>query len=188
MMFSSLYFCLVMLVSLLPSIMAQTLTCSNTTQALCNGTYPHDNVPHTQQDCTIPIFSSANLPSCDNDDPLMSIYWFSYDAVCKMNQTRSTIFAVVFTDGTHRCLTNPDSHITYESCQRDYSFSRKTMTIHNITNTTQQKYICFLSNTGALMNYTSTKIYSITALGKFPSYSFIEKRLSCVKDITDISE
>lgn len=177
-MFSSLHFYLTIFSSLLPSFMTQTFACSNTTQTLCDGTYPYDNASHTQYECTTPIFSPVNLTSCDNGDPSMFLFWFWYDAVCQFNDTRYTAFAVVRPEGTHNCQNNSKSHVTYESCERDYSFSRQTITIHNISSTTQQKYICFLSISGAQMNYSSAKFYSVTALGKYLSYYFIEQDLA----------
>ena len=163
--------------SLLPNIMAQMSNCSNTNQTICDGTFVRDNTYHTEYDCSTPIYSSIELTSCYNGDPNMAVYWFWYDDVCDFNDTRYTIFAFVGTDGIHRCENRSKLYITYEVCERDYSFEKQRMTIKNITNLTQQKYICLLSSNRALMNYTSARIYSITVLGEFLSFSSIEKDL-----------
>lgn len=162
-----LYFFSTIFFSLLPNIMTQTSSCLNTNQTICNGTFRYDNAYHTQYECSTQIYSSFELPSCYNGDPTMSVYWFWYDDVCKFNDTIDTIFAVVPIDGTRVCQDSPKLHITYESCERDYDFQRETMTIKNITNLTQQKYICFLSTNRVPMNFTSGRIYSINVLGEF---------------------
>ena len=158
---------LVIFISLLPSTTAQTQLsdCQNTSQVICNGNFPKDTANRTLYECTTNQFSSVNLNSCDNGDPGMTIFWFWYDDVCRYNTILNVPFATVSTTGESTCRNRSTLNITYDMCHNEYIFTRGNMMIRNITTLTPQKYICFLSNTQAVMNYTSTRIYSITVLG-----------------------
>jgi hypothetical protein len=148
--------------------------CLNTSQTICAGTLPGANGFYPQYECTANLFSSFNLSSCDNGDPTMAIYWFWYDDVCNKNTTRNLFFAAVDLDNTFRCRNRSNTNITQEFCENEYNFTRQTMIIKNITKSNSQKYICFLSNNQASMNYTSAKIYSINISGTFPYIDLIQ--------------
>jgi hypothetical protein len=160
----NLYISLAIFLSLPPSGVTQMSNCQNTSQTICNGTFPLDNGFHPQYECTANLSSSFELSSCITEDPSIAIYWYWYDDICRYNSTRGLPFAIVASDGKPPCMNSLMANITYESCQNDYNFTGEIMTIKNITEPTPQKYICFLSNNPANMNYTSTRIYVINIL------------------------
>jgi hypothetical protein len=147
--------------------MTQTSNCQNTTEAICDGNLPGDNGTHTHYEYTTDLFSSVELPSCEKEDSNLTIYWFWYSDVCRGNSTRFIDFVHIGPDNTTRCRDRPNLSITQESCEKDYIFTRQSMIIKNITNSTSQKYIRFLSNNQANMNLTSAIIYSINISGEF---------------------
>jgi len=146
--------------------MTQTPGCQNTREAICSGSLPGDSGDHTQYECTRDLFSLVELPSCENENPDLTIYWFWYDDVCRDNSTYNKDFARVAPDNTSVCRDVPGLSITQDSCEKDYVFIRQSMIIKNITNSTSQKYICFLSNNQAVMNPASAVIYSINISGQ----------------------
>ena len=157
----NLYVSLTIFFCLFPSIVTQTPDCSITNQILCNGNFSKDNASRSQYECSAYLSSSYSLPSCDNGDPNMTIFWFWYDDVCRYNTVINVPFATVSTAGIPTCRNRSSINITYEACTNNYVFNRTTMVIKNMTNTAPQKYLCFLSNNQAVMNYSSTRIYSI---------------------------
>ncbi len=156
---------LVVVFSLSLFAMTKTFECQNTTEAICGGSLAVDNGTHTQYECTAALFSSVPLESFANENPNLFIFWFWYDDVCRVNNIRNRHFAAVISDNDTECRT--DLSITQDSCQNDYVFTRQSMIIKNITNSTSQKYISLLSTDLLNLNYSSAIIYSINITGQF---------------------
>ncbi len=160
---------LVVVFSLSLGAMVQTLDCQNTTEAICGGSLTGDSGTHTQYECTAEPLSSVRLDSCANGNPNLAIFWFWYDDVCRVNNTRNKHFAAVVSDNNIQCRNISDLSITQDSCQNNYVFTRQSMIIKNITNSTSQKYICLLAIDLLNLDYSSAIIYSINISGQFIS-------------------
>jgi hypothetical protein len=140
--------------------------CQNTTGTICDGTLPYDNGNHTQRECTVNLSSLIEVLSCENEPYNLTMYWFWYDDICRANSTLNKAFVTIDPDNITECRDSSDISIMQESCQKDYIFTRQSMTIKNITNSTSQKYMCLLSNSQFFTNYNSAVIYLINIAGQ----------------------
>jgi hypothetical protein len=145
--------------------MAQLSDCTNTTEAICDGSLPADNGIHTKHECSADLFSQVELPSCENGNHNDIIFWFWYDDVCRFNRTVDTSFVSVDAKNVSLCKSTPTISISKDTCEKEYYFTRRSMVIKNITNSTSQKYICIRGGSPISMVYSSAIIYSINISG-----------------------
>jgi hypothetical protein len=147
--------------------MAQMSDCTSTTEAICDGKFPPDTQNHTKYECSADLFSSVELPSCENGNANTIIFWFWYNDVCRLSTTLNTPFATVSFDNVTTCRDVSTISITKDSCENNYNITRRSMIIKNITNSTAQKYICIHGRSYIDMMYSSAVIYSINISSKF---------------------
>lgn len=171
---SNIYVLSVIFLSLLLSVMTLASNCQNITETICDGTLPNDNGNHTQLECMADLFSSIEVLSCENEPSNLNMYWFWYDDVCRSNLALNKFFAIVYPDNITEYSDRSDISITQESCEKDWIFTRQSMTIKNIANSTSQKYMCLLSDSQFFMDYTSAVIHSISMAAQFISFDLKE--------------
>jgi hypothetical protein len=158
---------LAIFLSLSLGVMAPMPSCQNTTGIICDGNFSVDTSTHTQNECTTDLFQPVPLQSCAHGNLNLGIYWFLYSDVCRFNSILIKFFAYVGSDNTTQCINRSGLNITYDSCVNNYIFTRDLMIIKNITKSTPQKYICYLSDKMIPMHYATGIIYSINILGQF---------------------
>lgn len=168
------YSLLVIFPVLFLDVIAQQSSCTTTTtETICNGSLW--NVVNTNKyQCSAHLFSSFELPSCNKTNSNDTIYWFSYDDLCRDNKTRSNYFAAVNPDDTFTCMNRPYLSIQEDYCRINYNATTKSMIIMNMTNTTSQYYFCSSGRNYLNILLNIGIIYSINVLGKFRILRLIE--------------
>ena len=124
------------------------------------------NTNHTRLFYRFPANTEVTLPSCEPQLPNESIYWMLHADLCRYNRTMYAFFAEVDTQNTTRCGANANVGISNSSCLNDYKFTRESMTIRNLSESTSGAYICFVGQSWQTMINTSAITINIMIGGK----------------------
>jgi len=153
---------------LLPSnVITEANNYKNTTEPIgCNSTL-FENINHTRLYYEVSFYSPVELPARENLQPNLTIFWFAYRDLCEYKDPATTFFGEFRPDNTSLCSGRPDLSISSDSCINNYTFSRESMTIKNMTDTTVSEYITFYGQSARYINLTSAIGYFITISGEF---------------------
>jgi hypothetical protein len=149
------------------NVMTQTNNYQNTTEPIGCKKPPYENINYTRLYYEVPPYSRVELPSCENGQYNLNLYWFVLEDICRYNRTHNTFFAIVDSSDRNPCSSRTDLSISFDSCNNNYAFTRQSMIINNMTNTTIQEYICFYGVNPIEIELTSAIGYFITISGKF---------------------
>ncbi len=158
---------LVVFLLLSPNIITEAYNYKNATEPIgCNSTV-FGNINHTRLYYEVSLYSPVELPARENLQPNLTIFWFAYKDLCTHNRTDTAFFGEFRPDNSTHCSIRTDLSISSDSCIHNYTFSRQSMIINNMTDTTVSEYITFYGPTRRDINLTSAISYFITISGEF---------------------
>ncbi len=158
---------LVVFFLLSPNIITEANNYKNTTEPIGCSSILFQNINHTRLYYEVSLYSQVELPSRENVQDNLTIFWFAYRDLCTYKDTANTFFGEFRPDNTSHCSSRSDLSISYDSCINNYTVSRQSMIINNMTDTTVSEYISFYGPSQRDINLTSAISYFITISGEF---------------------
>jgi hypothetical protein len=145
------------------NVVTQVINNVNTTEPICSNCHlPYANITHTKLYYQAGLYSQVELLSREDGQHDLIIYWFAVKDLCNSSLTGNTFFATIYPNNSFQCLIRDDLSISKDSCNNNYNFTRQSMIINNMTNTSTLEYICFYGKDRRTLNLTAAVSYSIT--------------------------
>jgi hypothetical protein len=157
---------LVCLYLLIVESSTQSFNYQNKTEIIGCGSIHYYNTNHLRLYYRMPYLSNIELPSCEAGQHNLTLFWFAYEDICKRNRTQNSFFASVSPSGSHRCWSELNNNISNASCHNHYQFTRRSMTIINMTTHLMMNYTCLYGVAWSNMVNSSAVSYSLMIDGE----------------------